>query len=371
MSAENASSYEAMNADIDNAVRMSLRKPAAALVVGVALVIGGAIDNASEQPAADHLAAQVDDRLDSLTSSEAAVVSGYLQGEDLPEGTEPSLVKVAESIGMLSEEQRHKDDAGKGFIGIGIMVGLLSGLRVFINKLEGSQIKDRLREVHPDLAPERVDQESKRLFEVGYSIETSDQFARKHRDWPLGHGAWDRYERQQLQEIGRDIETTGEFIVNEAGRDQELTEYLNQAQWGALLDSGYDSPEEVAGADDLELYKVGILDDLWKPENTFTSLTDWYVYRRKQVVKPHAFHKIETDDLFPPELETRSGGIGIALGRVAYYVRLMETSSSDREQKGNAMVFATEGAKVLDMAAPRADGVHWFDHIQGMERIAQ
>lgn len=368
MSAENTSSFETMNTQVDSAVRMSLRKPAAAFAIGVAMVVGGAIDNASEQPAADYLADQVDGRLDDLTSSEAAVVSDYLQGVDLPEDAEPSLVKAAKNISELNDEQRHKDDAGKGLIGIGLMVGLLSGLRVFINKLEGSQIKEKLKEVHPDLAPERLERDSKRLFELGYFVETSDRFVRQHRNWSHTQSRWDRYEREELETIGRDIETSGEFTLEETGMEKELTEYLNKAQWGALLDSGYDTEVEAREADELELYKIGIIDDLWKPEDTFTSLTDWYVYRRRQLVKPHAFHRIEADDLFLPKIEARSGGIGIALGRVAYYVRLMETSGTDRQAKGNAMVFATEGARVLDEVATRSDGAHWFDHIQDMQR---
>lgn len=368
MSAENMSSYEAMNADVDSAVRKSLRKPIAAFAVGAALVVGGLIDHAAEQPEADALTTQIDARLNDLDPSEAAVISDYLQGEDLPEGAEPSLVKTAKSIGELSDEQRHKDDAGSGFIVSGFMLGLLSGVKILIRKIEGSQIKERLKEVHPDLAPKRLDRDSKRLFELGYSVETSDQFARQHRDWPNLSGPWDRYGRHELQTIGRDIESSGEFTQEQPRIEQELTEYLNNAQWGALLDSRYDTAEEVREADDFELYRIGLIDDLWQPKDTFTSLTDWYVYRRRQVVKPHTINKIKSDDLFLPELEARPGGIGIALSRVAYYVRLMEISGADREAKGEAMVFATEGARILDEIAPRTDSTHWFDHIQKMER---
>lgn len=368
MPEQDAQTLEAMNADVDNAVRMSLRKPAAALAVGVVMITGGAIDSVSEQPQADHLAALVDDQLDDLTASERAVVSDFLLGEDLPEDAEPSLVKAAQGIDELSNKQKEKDNAGQGLIFAGTLVSLWSAVKIGINKSAGSMRKERLREVHPDLASQRLERDSLILFTAGYSLESTSEFARKHRTWRHVISRDEIYETGMLQDIGRDLETSCELTPDRSQLERVITEQLNQAQWDTLRESVGGTMPDVSEVGALELYKVDLMGDLWQPENTFTSLTDWYEYRRRQIVTSQGFHRIDVDDLFLPELETRSGGIGIALGRVANYVRLMEKSSADHEASGNAMLFATEGARILDRIAPRDDGVHWFDYVQDLER---
>lgn len=363
MSAEDMPSIDETNRQLDRALWREMRKPlAAGAVAALSFFVGNQFDN-SHQAHADELGAEFHAGYDSLSGNDRVVVDAYLSGHDLPKSTSQQVADEAHKLGDLSEEQRHEEETGGTWTFAGQIASLYAGVKVVGVGFGRMLGRDTIKRRHPDLAPARVKSRADRLVIEGRWVEYDAELDEKYGFEASSHSL---FFQDQLREVGSDIEAAESFSYNREGLDRVLTGMLNNAQFEVMID-GIDGNKEVAQLGLTEALQIRVINDLWKPADTFLSVKDWYNYRRRQVITPGAFHRIDENGLYLPKLEQIDGGIGIAVGRIAqYWCKYTELRQNDRVESSDAMVSATEGAATLDELAPREDGSHWIDYIDSL-----
>lgn len=366
MSPENAPSVNETNKRLNRAVWQEMRRPLAAVAVAaVSFFVGNHIDD-SHQAHADELSAEFQEGYDDLSVTEQAIVGEYLAGEDLPEGTSQELTDEAEQLKEVSEEQQKEEHAGDLWTLIGQVATFYAGFKTIGVGLSRSIVRNEIRHKHPDLAAKRLKRKSKEFVEFGGFIEGEERFESSY--FELGHDADRELLKDEQRRVGRDIETSEPFSLRREELDTHLAKMLNDAQWEAMINDGK------RGHNPTEALQLRIIDDLWKPtEETFRSLKDWYSYRKSQVVKPKEVHVVDRSELYMPKVAEVTGGIGVAVSRIGYYMQASSESgqTGDDEASAESLVLAVNGATLLDKLAPREDGTHWFDYIDSFTRSAE
>ncbi|MCX6727189.1 MAG: hypothetical protein NTX11_00020 [Candidatus Saccharibacteria bacterium] len=364
--AENTPGLDQSMAQLDQSLLREIWKPVAAGVLSIGSFLVGSYLDTSHQPHADQLSAQIDTIRGDLSATDNDKIRTFLESGDLPKNADPQLVKTAKTIDSLNDERVLENSAGSGFNLLGSIALIYSGLKTMGLVAGRSALRDKLRSKHPDLAPQRVHDNVDTLITFGDTVEYDDKLREKH---GFGPNKFVSYSRSQLQEVGRDIETSEKIMFSEESLRESLTEMLNEAQWNTFR--GSDSDERTAEIKKIEAFKIRLVDDLWvEKEGTFRSLKSWYDFRRKQAVHTDGFQRINDDELFLPEIDLREGGIGIALGRITQYIRTSKEYLDDPIKAGEALIYATTGAAFLDAVAPREDGGYWFDYADDLEKNA-
>lgn len=366
MSTENIPSVEETNRQLNRGLLREMRKPVlAAAVAAASFLMGNHIDG-THQAHADELQAEFEAGYDALPPAEQIVVDAHWSGDELPEGTDPEVIDEADRLEALNEEQQLEESAGDPWTLPGKLAILYAGVKVAQIGASKLLSRDMIKRRHPDLAPDRVKDNASILVNEGGWVEEEAKRDEKYGWGLLGSDAV--YLEEKLREIGSDIEAAESFTYDREGLSETLIGMLNSAQSEAMINQVYDE-EQMSKLSDPEALQIRIINDLWTPTETFKSVKDWYTYRRKQVMEPYAFHNISEPELFLPELKETKGGIGIAVGRIAQYWRTYTDNRRDNNDAAvDAMVFATEGAELLDKVVPRQDGTHWIDYIDALTK---
>lgn len=365
--AEQARTVDGAHKLLDKAIRRELWKPF--VVGGAALTsffVGHQLDS-SHQAHADKLGVEYASGYDSLSSDAQGELSDAVSSGDLSD--ELGTVE-AQEVAQLSDiyaEQQSEEHAGAPFTFVGQLASLYAGYKLVELGIARWFIRDKIRREHPENAPKRVSSQVDDLSQYGGWVEddetTSDRFG-------LVPGQTTAFTREQLRRVGLDIESAEGVEPGESALREQALDMLNNAQWQNMID-GVSDNTTLHTQGDSEALRVRLLNDLWAPTETFTSLKSWYNYRRGQVVKPHSVHNLSENELDLPPVTKVRGGIGIAIARLMHhYNSYQQSTSGEGPEARNDLMLLIEGASLLDIIAPRKDGQHWYDYVETLSRTA-